>query len=117
MPGIPWVELVGDGQVLRPPHEDDARAALALLTEPDVVRWNPAPAVVDIASAAAWCRRGSDWSQATHATFSVHSATDGAFVGNVSRHNIDSELGTASIGSGSLPIGGGWVRQPQPCAQ
>jgi RimJ/RimL family protein N-acetyltransferase len=52
--------------------------------------------VVDVATAADWCRRGADWSSGTHATFSVY--VDGSFAGNVSIHNIDTDHGTADIG-------------------
>jgi RimJ/RimL family protein N-acetyltransferase len=68
-----------------------------LLTDPEVDRWNPAPAVVDLATAADWCRRGADWSAGGHATFSVV-ADGGAFAGNVSLHNIDHDHGTADVG-------------------
>ncbi len=92
-------ELRVDGWLLRPPDaETEAGAALALLHDPDVAQWNPAPLVVDLASAAEWCRRGADWSSGSHATFSILDAATGAFVGNVSIHNIDVEQGTADVG-------------------
>ncbi len=92
-------ELRADGWLLRRPDADtEAAAALALLHDPDVARWNPAPLVVDVASAADWCRRGADWSSGGHATFSILDAATGAFAGNVSVHNIDVEQGTADVG-------------------
>ena len=92
-------ELESDGVRLRRPSADtDAGAALELFTDPDVVLWNPAPSVVDLDSAAAWCRRNADWSSGDHATFSVVSADTGALTGTVSIHRIDTEHGTAEIG-------------------
>ena len=90
-------ELRGDGLVLRPPRASEAAAALALLTEPEIDHWNPAPAVVDLATAEAWCLRGGDWSTGAHATFSVL-LPDGDYAGNVSLHNIDAEHLTADVG-------------------
>ena len=71
---------------------------MELLTEPEVDRWNPAPAVHDLESAADWCRRGADWSSGGHATFSIVVEASGDLAGNVSVHNIDAEHRTADIG-------------------
>jgi RimJ/RimL family protein N-acetyltransferase len=74
----------------------EAADALVLLTDPEVDLWNPAPEVTDLASAAAWCRRGADWTSGHHATFSIYAG--GSFAGNVSVHNIDDEHGNADLG-------------------
>jgi RimJ/RimL family protein N-acetyltransferase len=87
-----------DGLVLRPPGPEEAADALALLRDPEVDRWNPAPAVVDLASAADWCARGADWSSGAHATFSIIDEATDDFVGNISLHNIDPELHNADVG-------------------
>ena len=63
---VPGVELLTSHLLLRRPMAQDAPDALAILQDPDVVRWNPAPAVVDIQTARAWCARGADWSEGTH---------------------------------------------------
>src|SRR5437763_275486 len=62
--GVVWpslVELVTERLVLRPPKASDADDALALLQDPEVVRWNPGGDVVDHDSALRWCRSGADW--------------------------------------------------------
>ena len=84
--------------VLRPPRAEEAADALELLGDPDVARWNPAPSVVDLDSAAAWSRRGADWSAGDHATFSVLDAATGAYLGVVSLHSIDPVQHDAEIG-------------------
>jgi RimJ/RimL family protein N-acetyltransferase len=80
-----------DGRLLlRPPRRSEAAAALALLTDPDVAQWNPAPAVVDVTSARDWCDRGADWAAGGHATFSVLDAADpSTYLGNISLYEID----------------------------
>ena len=78
-----------------------------MLRDPDVALWNEAPAVVDVASAVAWCERGADWSSGTHATFAVLDAESGRLVGNVSLFGIDEEQDVASIGYRVAP----WARR------
>jgi RimJ/RimL family protein N-acetyltransferase len=85
---IAWVSLPAGPFVLRPPRESEAADALAMLRDPDTHRWNPAPKVVDLESAADWCRRGADWSDGSHATWSVVD-TDERLVGNVSLWALD----------------------------
>ena len=95
---IDVVELPAGSFVLRPPRpEDEASDTLAMLSDPDTRIWNPAPAVVDLASAATWAAQGADWSDGTHATFSIVT-TDGGFVGNVSLYAIDLDDRAANIG-------------------
>ena len=84
--------------VLRPPRADEAADVLEMLRDPDVRRWNPAPAVVDLDSAADWSRRGADWSAGDHATFSIVEAGSGAYLGVVSVHSIDPAQSDAEIG-------------------
>ena len=92
-------ELRGPGGlVLRPPRPSEAADALALLAEPEVDRWNPAPAVVDLQTAEDWCRRGADWTTGSHATFSIVVGPSAGFAGNISLHNIDTEHLTADVG-------------------
>ena len=47
------VDLMTDRLLVRPPVEDDAADALAMLSDSEVMRWNPAPAVVDVETARA----------------------------------------------------------------
>lgn len=93
------VELkAGDGSLrLRPPHRREADGALAMLTDADVAQWNPAPLVVDLPSARAWCERGADWSAGGHATFSIFDAV-GDYAGNISLFDLDLEQAVGSVG-------------------
>lgn len=101
------VEIAAGAWQLRPPSAGEAGEALTMLTDPLTVRFNPAPSVVDLDSARAWCERGADWSDGTHATFSVLEATTGRLAGNVSLWRIDlAENRDASIGYRTAP----WAR-------
>jgi len=96
-----------DHLLLRLPVEEDAVDALAMLRDPDVVRWNPAPGVVDIESARAWCLRGADWSGGTHATWHAADRSTNRLVANCSIFEIDREHATAKIGYRVAP----WQRR------
>jgi RimJ/RimL family protein N-acetyltransferase len=104
---VPVVELLTGRLLLRRPREEDAADALAMLTDPDVVRWNPAPAVVDIRTARAWCARGADWSDGTHATWHAVDRSTGRLVANCSVFAIDRDHATAKIGYRVAP----WQRR------
>ena len=93
--------------MLRRPRPDDAAGALAMLADPDVALWNPAPRVVDLASARDWCARGADWSSGSHATFSVVDPADGRLLGNVSLFGVDPEHFTATVGYRVAPAARG----------
>jgi RimJ/RimL family protein N-acetyltransferase len=96
--GIEPVELTVGGLLLRPPDERDAADALAMLRDPESAVWNPAPAVVDVETARAWCKVLADWSDGDHATFSVLDADSGRLLGNVSLHKVDLEQSVAEMG-------------------
>ncbi len=83
---------------LRLPRIEEAPYALEMLSDPETVRWNAAPSVTDLPSAALWCERLADWSAGDHATWSVVSRDTDEFVGNVSIHSIDPEQRDAEIG-------------------
>ncbi len=107
MTAIEHVEIAAGQWQLRPPSPDEAEDALAMLTDPLTVRWNEAPNVVDVQGARAWCERGADWSDGSHATFSVLEATSGRLVGNVSLWRVDlADQRTAAIGYRTAP----WAR-------
>ena len=107
MTAIEHVEIAAGAWQLRPPSPDEAADTLAMLTDPLTVRWNPAPSVVDLASAREWCERGADWSDGSHATFSVLEATTGRLAGNVSLWRVDlADQRTAAIGYRTAP----WAR-------
>lgn len=82
------VELDAGRWRLRLPAPRDSVGALEMLTDPEVARWNPAPAVVDLPSAAAWLARGADWDDGNHRTWTIADADD-LFVGNVSLWDMD----------------------------
>jgi RimJ/RimL family protein N-acetyltransferase len=108
MTPIEQVEIAAGRLQLRPPSESEAADALAMLLDPDVAQWNPGPAPndLDLDEARAWCRRGADWSDGGHATFSVLDATTGGLLANVSVHKIDHEQQDAEIGYRVAP----WAR-------
>jgi RimJ/RimL family protein N-acetyltransferase len=99
--------------VLRPPMEEDAPAAYALLNDPDVRLWNPGRECPDLEAAAAWCRDGADWSDGSHATWHAVDPDTGAMLGNVSLFGIDADDLVAKIGYRVLPAvrGRGLARQ------
>lgn len=84
--------------LLRLPEPTDAAAAVEMLRDPETVRWNPVPSVVDVASAVEWCARGADWADGSHATWSVVETATGEFVGSVAIHSINPEQCDAEIG-------------------
>lgn len=98
MDTVPAVELLTGHLLLRRPLEEDAADALAMLQDPEVVRWNPAPAVVDAETARAWCARGADWGEGTHATWHAVDRATGRLVANCSIFAIDRDHATAKIG-------------------
>ena len=107
MTGIAHEDVPAGRWLLRPPRPEEAAEALAMLTDPDVVQWNPAPAVVDEATARAWLERGRDWSSGGHATFSVVDPVSTRMLGNVSVHRIDREQAFAALGYRVAP----WARR------
>ena len=106
MSGIEQVEIAAGAWQLRPPSADEAVDALAMLHDPLNLRYNDAPTVVDLETARAWCVSGADWSDGTHATFSVLDATTGRLAGNISMHRIDQRRHEASVGYRTAP----WAR-------
>jgi RimJ/RimL family protein N-acetyltransferase len=102
---IEHVEIAAGRIQLRPPSEADAEDSLALLTDPLTRQWYPG-GVTDLDGARAWCRRGADWAEGSHATFSVLDATTGRLLGNISLWGIDRAALTASVGYRTAP----WAR-------
>jgi RimJ/RimL family protein N-acetyltransferase len=92
--------------VIRPPAVEDAAAAMELLNDPDVRRWNPARDCPDLETAQAWCRDGADWSDGSHATWHAVDRETAQMVGNVSLFAIDTDDLVAKIGYRVLP----WAR-------
>jgi RimJ/RimL family protein N-acetyltransferase len=103
---IEHVEIAAGRLQLRPPQDADAEDVLAMLQDPDVRQWNPGPDGLDLDAARRWCRRGADWSDGSHATFTVRDATTGRCLGNVSLHRIDRAQQDAEIGFRIAP----WAR-------
>jgi len=100
--------------VLRPPAEEDAPEAYALLNDPEVKLWNPARECPDLATAAAWCREGADWpDDASWAVFHAVDPDTGTMVGNISLFAIDRDDQVAKIGYRVVPAarGRGVARQ------
>ena len=98
MPDRAQVELRIGGFTLRPPTVHEADEALALVSDPEVALWNPAPDVTDHATALAWCQRGADWTSGRHSTFSIVDPATDRLLGNISLFAIDREQATAQVG-------------------
>ena len=92
------VTLTAGDFLLRPPSTVEHREVLALGLDPDVRLWNPRCQITDEASAIADCVAGADWSDGSHATFSIiHRATD-RYAGNIALHGIDASAAEARVG-------------------
>src|SRR5512132_4293281 len=101
------MELVTDRLLLRPPQASDADDALALLEDPAVVRWNPAPTVVDRDSALEWCESGADWGAGDHATWHGVDPKTKRLIMNISVFSVDREHASAKVGYRVVP----WQRR------
>jgi RimJ/RimL family protein N-acetyltransferase len=102
--GMSAPEIIVDSELmLRGWRHGDAEAALRAILDPETVRWNPVPAVVDLDSAHEWIDRGADWSQGGHASFAVVSRADDALLGSVSMYGITDEREDASVGYWTAP--------------
>lgn len=104
---IPAVEISAGRLQLRPPSVEEAADTLALFTDPDVALWNPGPEHLDLDQARAWCQRAANWSDGSHATFSVRDVASPRLLGNVSLHGIDPVQNDAQVGYRVAP----WARR------
>ena len=77
-----------------------------MLQDPEVVQWNPAPAVTDLETARDWCIRGGDWTSGDHATWHAISES-GRLMANVSLFELDAEHRSAKVGYRVAP----WARR------
>ncbi|NRQ40566.1 GNAT family N-acetyltransferase [Nonomuraea sp. NN258] len=100
------VELAAGAFRLRPPEVADAPEVLRLAADPDVRLWNPRCRIPDEAAALADCLRGADWSDGTHATFSLVETGTGRYAGTIALHGLDRENAQARIGYRIAP----WAR-------
>lgn len=98
--------LDAGGFVLRPPDVAEHREVLELGLDPDVRLWNPRCRIADEASAIRDCLEGADWSDGSHATFSIIHRESGRYAGNIALHGLDPETGEARIGYRVAP----WTR-------
>jgi RimJ/RimL family protein N-acetyltransferase len=100
------VDLPAGQWTLAPPRSEHAPEVLALFSDPEVQRWNPAPKVVDLDSARDWLVRSLAWG-AEWAVWSIVDA-DGAFVGTSLLWNMDrTDHLTGSVGYRTAP----WARR------
>ena len=82
---------------LVPPSDHHAPQALAMLSDPDVQRWNPVHKVVDLESAADWLRRSQAW-EAEWASWSIVD-DEGRYAGTSVLWRLDrAEHLTGSVG-------------------
>jgi RimJ/RimL family protein N-acetyltransferase len=84
--------------VLRRPVDFDADEILDLAIDPEVMRWNPLRAVVDLESARTWCRESADWAVGDHATWIAIDGSSGLVVATCAIFDISLGQGTAGIG-------------------
>ncbi|WP_369360033.1 GNAT family N-acetyltransferase [Streptomyces sp. cg2] len=98
------ITLTTDHLLLRPPSVAESPAVLELGLDSDVRMWNPRCQITDEASALEDCLAGADWSDGSHATFSivyrpVHGhGPGGRYAGNISLHGIDQVNAQAKVG-------------------
>lgn len=92
--------------LLRRPSVDEHREVLALGLDPDVRLWTPRCQITDEASAIRDCLAGRDWSNGTHATFSIIHHGSGRYAGNIALHSIDRANSQAKVGYRIAP----WTR-------
>lgn len=100
------VVLTAGEFVLRPPSLDELSEVLALGLDPDVRLWNPRCQITDEASAVQDCLAGADWSDGSHATFSILRHDTGRYAGNIALHSIDRVNSAARVGYRIAP----WTR-------
>ncbi|WP_051452221.1 GNAT family N-acetyltransferase [Actinospica robiniae] len=84
--------------LLRPPDVAEHREVLELGLDPDVRLWNPRCRITDEASAIRDCVEGADWSDGSHATFSIIHRDSGRYAGNIALHGLEPNTGQAHIG-------------------
>ena len=96
-PGAAAILTIG-GFLLRPPDVAEHREVLELGLDPDVRQWNPRCQITDEASAIEDCLTGADWSDGSHATFSIIHRDTGRYSGNIALHGIDPDTAQAKIG-------------------
>ncbi|MBM7172997.1 GNAT family N-acetyltransferase [Streptomyces sp. G44] len=92
--------------LLRRPSVAEHREVLALGLDPDVRLWTPRCRITDEASAIRDCLAGRDWSDGTHATFSIVHRGSGRYAGNIALHGIDRADSRAKVGYRIAP----WTR-------
>jgi RimJ/RimL family protein N-acetyltransferase len=92
------MEILTDRLLLRPPVPTDASGALEMLLDPQTARWNPAPEVVNLDTAAEWCERGGDWTERDHTTWHAILPATQELIANVSVFSINHEQRTAKVG-------------------
>ena len=92
------VTLTAGDFLLRPPSTTERHAVLELGLDPDVRLWNPRCQITDEASAVADCVAGADWSDGSHATFSIIERATERYAGNIALHGIDPSAAQARVG-------------------
>jgi RimJ/RimL family protein N-acetyltransferase len=92
------VILTAGDFLLRPPAVAEHREVLELGLDPDVRLWNPRCRITDEAEAIRDCLNGADWSDGSHATFSIIHRESGGYAGNIALHGLDPDAGQAKIG-------------------
>jgi RimJ/RimL family protein N-acetyltransferase len=95
-----------DAMLLRRPVDEDAADALLLCTDPEVVRWNAVPTVVDLESALSWCRRPADGAEGAPYTWHAVDGGTGRLLAQCSVFGVEEEHSLAAVGYRVAP----WAR-------
>jgi RimJ/RimL family protein N-acetyltransferase len=84
--------------LLRQPNVAESREVLELGLDPDVRLWNPRCRITGEKAAIEDCLAGADWSDGSHATFSIIHRDTGRYAGNIALHGIDRANAQAKVG-------------------
>ena len=103
--GIEPIVLNAGRFTLRPPIEDDAVDAQAMLADPDIRQWMPGPTDRSLDSITSWCRRSANWSDGTFAMWTVTDDAEVVGTGLLLRIDAVDQL-TAWVAYRTAP----WVR-------
>jgi RimJ/RimL family protein N-acetyltransferase len=98
------VRVEGEGISLRPFTADDIEPVGRAYAEPDIIQWTLTP--VTNRDWDAWLDHRMNWTDQTHASWAIADADD-AFVGSISLHNLEYELGQGEMGYWIAP----WARR------
>jgi RimJ/RimL family protein N-acetyltransferase len=98
------VEVAGDGVVLRPWAQSDAPAVLAVLDDPEILRWTSLQ-LRTVDEVRRWVDNRACWTDAI--TWAVHHAATGELLGGFIWHHLDAASSSAEAGYWVAPAARG----------